>query len=363
VRDRAGQILRILCLVLAGLMVYRIAQVVLRVNPLARVTIPELPKLASDTNAPATAATRTNAVTGTNLIGGKMTGAILPGIGKTGTNVVSMATNLTSTNVAGPLIPTLSPSEGARETGRASSVDLIGGTNLPSLAIGQKKTDTNSTTAPPLSASISNSTAALLDVFESKTTEATATRDTNLATVPEGGTNLVSVRTNVLPVAHIRGTNVASSLAGSNLLSGGGTNLSGSTTSMTSRAGATNSGPSQMPRAGMPSPSRSVPGRAPELAPDIKARVDKIYQSELFGQIVRPQPMALLGIAGQSAFLRSPSGQTGLVKEGDSLGEIKLVRIGTNRVLVEQDGQKKELMIFEGFGGESLLPKEKDTLK
>jgi hypothetical protein len=71
--------------------------------------------------------------------------------------------------------------------------------------------------------------------------------------------------------------------------------------------------------------------------------------------------MALLGIAGKVAFLRSPSGQTGLVKEGDDLGELKLVRIGVNRVLVEQDGQKKELMIFSGFGGETLVPKSTDT--
>ena len=102
---------------------------------------------------------------------------------------------------------------------------------------------------------------------------------------------------------------------------------------------------------------------APELSPEIKARVDRIYESEILGQVMRPLPMALMGIAGNSAFLRSPSGQTGLVKEGDSLGEIKLLRIGINRVLVEQDGQKKELMIFEGYGGESLLPKEKETPK
>ena len=68
-----------------------------------------------------------------------------------------------------------------------------------------------------------------------------------------------------------------------------------------------------------------------------------------------------MGIAGQSAFLRAPSGQTGLVKEGEDLGDIKLLRIGTNRVLVEQDGKKQELMIFSGLGGESLLPKPNET--
>jgi len=69
-----------------------------------------------------------------------------------------------------------------------------------------------------------------------------------------------------------------------------------------------------------------------------------------------PLPMALMGIAGEFAFLRSASGQTGLVKEGDSLGDMKLLRIGINRVLIELDGQNKELTIFSGYGGDSLLP-------
>jgi hypothetical protein len=102
-------------------------------------------------------------------------------------------------------------------------------------------------------------------------------------------------------------------------------------------------------------------GKPADLSPEIKARVDRIYESEIFGMVMRPQPMALQGIAGNSAFLRSPSGQTGLVKEGDSLGEIKLLKIGINRVLVEQDGKKSELTIFEGYGSESLMPKDKET--
>jgi hypothetical protein len=90
------------------------------------------------------------------------------------------------------------------------------------------------------------------------------------------------------------------------------------------------------------------------------ARVDRITASEILGPVIRPLPMALLGLAGEEALLRGPNGQAGLVKEGDSLGELKLLRIGTNRVLVEQAGEKKELMIFSGYGGETLVPKEKD---
>jgi hypothetical protein len=71
----------------------------------------------------------------------------------------------------------------------------------------------------------------------------------------------------------------------------------------------------------------------------------------------------LLGIAGRDAFLRAPNGQTGLLKEGEELGGVKLLRIAHNRVLIEHDGQKKELTMFSGFGSETLIPKEKEKLQ
>jgi hypothetical protein len=113
---------------------------------------------------------------------------------------------------------------------------------------------------------------------------------------------------------------------------------------------------------GMNLAMRPGPGRkGPDLPPAIQSRVDRITDSELLGPVIRPLPMALLGIAGDVAFLRAPNGETGMPKEGDELGGIKLLRIGTNRVLIEEEGQKKELLIFSGFGGESLLPKPKDN--
>ena len=102
-------------------------------------------------------------------------------------------------------------------------------------------------------------------------------------------------------------------------------------------------------------PSSAVPS---DLPPVVQARVDKIVQSEILGQVVRPLPMALLGIAGKDAFLRGPDGQTGLVREGEELGAVKLLRIGTNRVLIEHEGQKKELTLFSGFGSESLIERK-----
>lgn len=109
-----------------------------------------------------------------------------------------------------------------------------------------------------------------------------------------------------------------------------------------------------------------MPGQVPggpsvDLPPLIKARVDRIVQSEILGQVMKPMPMALLGIAGKDVFFRAPSGQTGLVKEGDEMGGVRILRIGMNRILVEQDGEKKELTIFSGFGSETLLPKQKEN--
>jgi hypothetical protein len=107
-----------------------------------------------------------------------------------------------------------------------------------------------------------------------------------------------------------------------------------------------------MPGGGMAGGMKKI-----ELPPDVQARVDKIIDSEILGPIVRPMPMALLGIVEQEAYIRATNGQTGPVKIGGEMGGIKLLRIGVNRVLVEQDGEKKELTLFDGIGGESLMPK------
>jgi len=94
-----------------------------------------------------------------------------------------------------------------------------------------------------------------------------------------------------------------------------------------------------------------------ELPPEIQARVDRIIDSEIFGPVFHPMPMALIGIADRQAYIRSTTGQTGPVKIGGEMGGIKLLRIGVNRVLVEHDGETNELTLFDGIGGESLMPK------
>lgn len=105
---------------------------------------------------------------------------------------------------------------------------------------------------------------------------------------------------------------------------------------------------------GMPGGRPGGPAAAP-LDPLVSARLDKIIQSELLGPVPHPMPAALMGIAGLDAFVRTSSGMSGLVHEGADFGGMKLLRIGTNRVLVEEGGVKKELMIFGGEGGASLM--------
>ena len=104
-------------------------------------------------------------------------------------------------------------------------------------------------------------------------------------------------------------------------------------------------------------PVRASAQKPVEVPPAVQARIDRITQSEILAPINRPLPMALIGIAGKDVLLRTANGQTGLLREGESLGGVKLLRIGTNRVLIEHEQQQKELTVFSGVGGESLLPK------
>jgi hypothetical protein len=113
-----------------------------------------------------------------------------------------------------------------------------------------------------------------------------------------------------------------------------------------------------LPQVAVSSPIHHGPGKPVQIPPLVQNELDQIYQSELLGPVMHPLPMALLGIGGKDAFIRAPTGQTGLLREGEELGGIKLLRIGTNRVLVEQDGKQQELTIFSGFGGKQLVETE-----
>lgn len=171
---------------------------------------------------------------------------------------------------------------------------------------------------------------------------------TNISTNQSGPANSIQVQTVRVTATNLLATNLTAK-DGTNLVPESGTIATAKHTKKPGR-----NPPPGMNFGAFPM-MPGMGGPAPNLPAEIQARVDKIVNSEIFAPVMHPLPMGLMGIAGDTAFLRTDSGQTGLVKVGDTLGDLKLLRIGVNRVLVEQAGQKKELMIFDGYGGESLL--------
>jgi len=112
----------------------------------------------------------------------------------------------------------------------------------------------------------------------------------------------------------------------------------------------------QMMAGGMPGGPGGGGMNTIKLPPEVQARVDRIIDSEILGPAIRPMPMVLTAISDQGACIQATNGQTGWVKVGGEMGGIKLLRIGVNRVLVEQDGKRQELTLFGGLGGASLMP-------
>ena len=273
--ERSKWILKIVCLLLAAVLLYQLVQVGIRLNPLSQVKIPELPSLPPETN---------------NQPGPGQIMATMPPVpaGKvSNSSVQSIPTN-------------------------ASSSALAASTNV----VPPKTTEAETNAPPPasMSAILTNTPPALAAAGSGTNLPPTAAR-----------TNVTASRSPGPPTAAVA------------------------------------PGPMPMAMPGRFNPNQRMmmsPPQAASLPPAIQARVDRIVESEILGPFIRPQPAALIGIAGDFAFLRAPTGQTGLVKEGDDLGGLKLLRIGINRVLIEEQGQKKELTIFSGYGGESLLPKQ-----
>jgi len=303
-RNRPEQVVKLVCLLLVAVLGIQLARVIARGTPLKNLSVPALPRLAADlTNAPAGQSAKGTNVTSTNAAS---TNASSTNV--TSTNASS--TNATSTNVASTTVA---------KTGTNSSIGKseTKGTN----SSGELKTDgTNIATSEP----------------ESKGTN-------DAAVVAREGTNASALAGKI-------GTNDLASNTKTN-----GTN----SIEKTGKAG-TNSISAQksLTKGGGPGGRPEMGKKGPDVPPAIKNRIERITQSEILGPVARPMPMALLGIAGDQAFLRSPEGQTGMIKEGAELGTIKLLKVGTNRVLVEEKGEKKELMIFSGFGGDSLMPKD-----
>ncbi|HEY5234384.1 MAG TPA: hypothetical protein VIK35_12700 [Verrucomicrobiae bacterium] len=301
-RDRSEQILRISCLTLAALVVLQLVYAGFQVNPLAGVKIPDVPAL--ETNPFASSASVPVTKMGTS--------------GQTNPpTLTSKETNSIATNVMTPV----ETNSLAAQTNQALSSN-------PATIV--KIEMTNSSDVAP----------AKIQTPASVNAAAETSAETNLvstnASAQMAANNSLAAGTNpaVMGAAKISGNNLIPAMA---MAGGMGT-----------------SGVPMMPE---------MPGNAPKLPPEIQARVDQIVNSEIFAPIMHPMPMGLLGIAGETAFLRTATGQTGLVKTGDSLGDLKLLKIGINRVLVEQDGKEQELTIFNGYGGDSLLSNQDKTTK
>ncbi len=289
-RERAEQILKIVCAVFGLLLALQLGKLAVHSNPLAGVTIPDLPSLPVETNEIAAVTSRPPTKPDTNKVSKTKDSKTNASLASVDTNTVSQSkpkVSDTNNSVSAPVSATSTPP--ATNTPTTNTIASASTNNLPTNAI------------------LSNST--------------------NASAI----TNKLEVGTNAVVVADSANTNAATASA------------------------------KKRPKRDADMMAGPAGAKSPKLAPEIQVRVDRITESEILGPVMHPMPMALLGIAGNVAFLRSPSGQTGLVKEGEDLGEIKLLRIGVNRVLVEQNGEKKELMIFAGLGGESLLPKPTES--
>jgi hypothetical protein len=256
-----------------------------------------------------------------------------------------------------PALPSLAAADSATNSASAST-SAKGKTNSSGAALASKSTNSMAALATGKGAS------------NSITPPITATGGTNsTADHSVGETNTHNGKETKMPAvaadapAKTSTNGVLPGQTGSNSVAAADSGKAGTNSPTGTNTSARSKGPASRPDTAMMMggcPGRPGGKKGPDLAPAVQARVDKIVESELLGPVNHPIPMGLLGIAGNVAFLRSPSGQTGLVKEGDELGGLKLLRIGTNRVLVEQSGEKKELMIFSGYGGETLMPKEKE---
>jgi hypothetical protein len=288
--ERSERALKILCGVIGVLVLYRLVLVIVHINPLYHVTIPQLPSLPSATveTANATNSSAPSAMAGTN--------GVRQASAAQGTNHTGQVTNLVS-----------------------GSSNLVGhATNAVALATNKPGQSTN------LLARSTNSVAQATNALAHATNSTPASRDGNPGPIAAPPPELARMgmppgRMARMPPGAFPG----------------------------------------MPPGGMP----GMPSPGPPLPPELQSRIDRVIDSEILAPVMRPMPMALLGIAGNSIFFRAPNGQTSLIKEGEESGGVKLLRIGVNRVLVEEQGEQKELTIFAGLGGESLLSTQKNSPK
>lgn len=91
---------------------------------------------------------------------------------------------------------------------------------------------------------------------------------------------------------------------------------------------------------------------------EVKVAVTIIKKSGVFGSPPKPRPSSLIGIAENVAFIQTPSGSVQGIEIGQTIQNVKVIKIDTNRVLIEENGKQRELTIYSGMGSETLIGKE-----
>ena len=97
-------------------------------------------------------------------------------------------------------------------------------------------------------------------------------------------------------------------------------------------------------------------------SPSFPKRYEVVATSGILGKAPtqKPAPPALVGVLGKYAIIRAPDGKEDLVSEGGEFGGVKVIKISTNRVLIEFEAQQKELTVYAGMGSASLLPPKEE---
>ncbi len=309
--ERLEKLLKVACVLFAVFVVYRVARIVFRPNPLSHLSFPAIPSLpAPETNSPSAKPAK-----GVRPGGGEQNGKQPP-------NGVTASTK-TSTN---PMV--------AHPAGRTSNFG----------AAHPVANNTMATTPAPSPGALHPVSSALLG-----------------AAPLHSVTSTPSNMPRPIPSAAVMGhAPVGMPMAGAAMHGPMVTMAGGLPPGMP--PGVRMMGMPMMgaPMGGPPMGMPMGPMAMPKLPEDIKTRVEQIADSEILAPVIHPMPTALLGIIGDTVFLRASNGQTGPVTIGKELGGIKLLKIGLNRVLVQEDGRQKELTIFSGLGGQSLLSNDKE---
>ena len=92
--------------------------------------------------------------------------------------------------------------------------------------------------------------------------------------------------------------------------------------------------------------------------PPVPERYRRLAEISVFGKPPKKKagkPPSLLGVLGEGAILLFPDKKQHFVDVGKTVQKVRLVRVATNRALIEFEGKEIELKLFGGAGSESLI--------